>query len=176
MSKTNNNAVWNAITKDDYNDYLSAISDADINEEIDSANLLEIAISYGANDIALNLISRGIDINHRGKNGMTPLHVCAWYYNQYDCIELAKSLVSLSKNIDVTDDYGNTPLWYATHFSSLLKYKDNPSRYDLVKLLVSKGADPLHPNKVNRSPYDFATIHEDPILLRLLGIDCKTEE
>lgn len=45
MSKTNNNALWNAITKDDYNDYLSAISDADINEEIDSANLLEIAIS-----------------------------------------------------------------------------------------------------------------------------------
>ena len=54
MSKTNKNALWNAITKDDYNDYLSAISDADINEKIDSANLLEMAISYGANDIALD--------------------------------------------------------------------------------------------------------------------------
>lgn len=169
MKKANNDALLNAIMKDDFANYLSTISAVDINDEIDSSNLLEIAISYGSNDIALDLISRGIDINHRGKNGMTPLHVCAWYYNQYNCIELAESLVSLSENIDVTDDYGNTPLWYATHFSSLLKYQGNPSRYELVQLLVSKGANPLHTNNVNRSPYDFATIHEDAILLRLLG-------
>lgn len=169
MKKANNDALLNAIMKDDFANYLSTISAVNINDEIDSANLLEIAISYGANDIALDLISRGIDINHRGKNGMTPLHVCAWYYNQFDCIELAESLVSLSENIDFTDDYGNTPLWYATHFSSLLKFIDNPSRYNLVQLLVSKGANPFHTNNVNRSPYDFATIHEDPILLRLLG-------
>ena len=169
MKKANNDALLNAIMKDDFANYLSTISAVDINDEIDSANLLEIAISYGANDIALDLISRGIDINHRGKNGMTPLHVFAWYYNQFDCIELAKSIISLSKNIDASDDYGNTPLWYATHFSSLLKYQDNPSRYDLVQLLVSMGADPLHTNNANRSPFDLAKIHEDPILLRLLG-------
>ena len=161
--------ILDTIIRDDIINYRLIISDFDINSEYDSSNMLELAISYGATNIALYLLSKNINIHHRDKNGLTSLHVCSWYFNKYNCLEIAQALIDSDVEIDAIDKYGNTPLWYAVHFSTLNIYKKDSFRYNLVKLLVDTGANPLHLNNVKRTPVDLATIHNDSYLLELLS-------
>lgn len=44
-------------------------------------NLLQEAIVSCENTIAVDLVNKGIDINHQDKKEMTPLHFCAQYNN-----------------------------------------------------------------------------------------------
>lgn len=58
--------------------YRQTMLNTDINSSNEyGQNLLQEAIAYCREDIAIDLINKGIDINHQDKKGQTPLHVCA---------------------------------------------------------------------------------------------------
>ena len=44
-------------------------------------NLLQEAIAYYRNSIAVDLVNRGININHQDNRGLTPLHYCVQHNN-----------------------------------------------------------------------------------------------
>lgn len=48
-------------------------------------NLLQEAIVSCENAIAVDLVNKGIDIDHQDKMGWTPLHFCAQYNNNNHC-------------------------------------------------------------------------------------------
>ena len=94
-------------------------------------NLLQEAIVSCENAIAIDLVNKGIDIDHQDKMGWTPLHFCA----QYNNITIAELLLQEGAKVNIIDCYGNNPLWYAVFNAN--------DDYCLVKLLVKYGADAL---------------------------------
>lgn len=119
-------------------------------------NLLQEAIVSCENTIAVDLVNKGIDINHQDKKEMTPLHFCA----QYNNITIAELLLQNGAKVNVTDCYGNNPLWYAVFNAN--------NDYRLVKLLVRYGADALSKNNAIRSPLDFAKQIKDMEMINIL--------
>lgn len=104
-------------------------------------NLLHIAIARGNDEIALDLIKSGININHQDINGQTPLHFAAAYNN----FLIAKSLIENDAQINTRDVYGNNPLWTAVVNGQRIKF------YDLVNLLVDNKADVNNINNSDRT-------------------------
>jgi ankyrin repeat protein len=107
-----------------------------------------------------SIMSKGADINGRGRQNWTPLHSALFYGTQ----EMAELLISKGADVNAQDERGNTPLHFAAikgknDAASLLIDKGvninaktqagqtplflaaDKSRWDIVKLLVSKGAD-----------------------------------
>lgn len=117
-------------------------------------NLLQEAISSCRNDIAIDLINKGIDINHQDNKGLSPLHFCT----QYNNITIAELLLQKGVNVNMIDIYGNNPLWYAVFNGD----------YHLVKLLIKYGADAQNKNNAMRSPLDFAKQIEDTEMTTIL--------
>ena len=120
-------------------------------------NLLQEAIVSCENAIAIDLVNKGIDIDHQDIMGWTPLHFCA----QYNNITIAELLLQEGANVNIIDCYGNNPLWYAVFNAN--------DDYCLVKLLVKYGADALSKNNAMRSPLDFAKQIEDTEMINILA-------
>lgn len=102
----------------------------------------------------MDLIERGINVNHRSSKRFTALHFCA----MYNCNEIAESLVQRNAKVDYYDRYGNDPLWYAV----------GESNYKMAKLFVEHGADINHKNKANLSPLDAAKDDNDLEMIKIL--------
>ncbi|MNK23705.1 Ankyrin repeats (3 copies) [compost metagenome] len=135
------------IADKDLQSYYSFINEVDINQLNDSSqNLLHIAIANENNEVAQDLIKRGININAQDFKGQTPLHFAAAYNNFF----VAKNLVENGAEVNVRDVYGNTPLWTAVFNGQRIKY------YDVVILLVDSKADVNNTNDVNKTPLDIA--------------------
>lgn len=138
-------------------EYFEAIADADFNIVKHGQNLLQESIACNKPDIAADLIKRGIDLNFQDGKAMTVLHYCA----NYGALSTALLLIQYGANIDIIDNFGNQPLWYAVFKAQ--------GKYDLVKLLVENGADCGHKNNAGRSPLDFAKQINDTELVDLLS-------
>lgn len=138
-------------------EYFEAIADADFNIVKHGQNLLQESIACNKPDIAADLIKRGIDLNFQDGKAMTALHYCA----NYGALSTAFQLIQYDANIDIVDNFGNQPLWYAVFKAQ--------GKYDLVKLLVENGADCGHKNNAGRSPLDFAKHITDTELVDLLS-------
>ena len=117
-------------------------------------NLLQEAISSCKNGIAIDLINKGIDINHQDYKGLSPLHFCT----QYNNITIAELLLQKGAKVNMIDIYGNNPLWYAVFNGD----------YHLVKLLIKYGANAQNKNNAMRSPLDFAKQIEDTEMTTIL--------
>lgn len=102
------------------------------------------------------LFTQGVDVNIQDRAGLSALHFSVQNKN----LELCKSLLQKKASIDLKDTYGNTPLWKATF--------DARGDYNIVKVLVSKGADVNSKNNAGRSPIDFAMQIKDDDLLKIL--------
>src|SRR5687768_5709830 len=90
--------------------YFSEIDKVDINlTRDDSSNLLHHAIAWGRIEIAMDLISRGININQQGQDGMTALQ----YAIEWDRKKLACAIIDAGADVNIRDDYGNNALWTA---------------------------------------------------------------
>ena len=102
------------------------------------------------------LVKKKINVNHQDGKGLSPLHYCAQYCN----IRIAKLLLKNNANVNISDSYGNNPLWTAV-FSAR-------GNYQMVKLFVKYGADAYNKNKASRSPIDFAEQIEDSDMVKIL--------
>ena len=140
---------------DQYNELISLV-DVDILNEYNQ-NLLQEAIANSRTMIGLDLIERGIEVNHVDSKGQTSLHYCGVYRNW----ELAESILLNGGDPNIRDVYGNNAMW-----TSVFNARGN---FELVKLLVVNGGDIASKNTSNRSALDFARQINDQKLLDILG-------
>lgn len=137
--------------------YQLSISSIPINSNNEfGQNLLQEAIAYCRNGIAVDLVNRGIDINHQDHRGQTPLHCCA----QHNNLAIAELLLAKKGEVNIMDFYGNNPLWYAVFYAD--------GDYRFVKLLIKYGANVLSKNKAMRTPLDFAKEIDDEVMVKIL--------
>lgn len=90
-------------------------------------------------NIAVFLISKGIDVNALGYNDKTPLHMVG-------CKKICELLLSNGADIEAKDKTGKTPLFYAS---------SNKKR-EVCELLLSKGADVNEKDNSGRTPLSEA--------------------
>lgn len=107
------------------------------------------------------LLDAGADVNEPyDECGTSPL----WFAANYGRFEMAKELLKRGAKVDVQDEHGNTPLNNAVYWSK------RDGGYDMVRLLLSYGADPNIKNYYDVSPLDLANTikHNHPDLIDIL--------
>lgn len=102
------------------------------------------AVLANAVDVLSSLLEQRPNLDTRDNKGWSSLH----YASDNKFIEAANLLISAGADIEIKDDYGNTPLWRAT-FSS-------KGQGDMIKLLLSNNADPNNKNDSGVSPIELA--------------------
>jgi ankyrin repeat protein len=90
------------------------------------------------------LIRHGANPNAQDKSLETPLHFAVYEYQ----LAAAQRLIEGGADPNAQDDHGNTPLWRAVF--------ESRGRGDMIKLLVSAGADKTLKNRHGVSPKDLA--------------------
>lgn len=83
-------------------------------------------ISLDASMIVTTLISAGADVNSRGANRATPLHIAV----RHDLINTAIELVEAGANLDSRDGHGETPFGSIAHTTN----------YSCLGFLLARGA------------------------------------
>ena len=83
------------------------------------------------------MIEKGADVNAKNKNGWTALH-------EARTLEVAKTLVEHGADIEAVNMYGGTPLIYHS----------DCGRVDIVKYLLSVGANKEAKNNDGKTAYD----------------------
>jgi uncharacterized protein len=103
------------------------------------------AVREGHTDLADRLLDAGADIDGMEANEITPL-LMAISNNRMSTAEL---LIERGAALDSQDWYGRTPLWSAVNVRNLYLHNqtfehvvDRDAAYELIKLLLEKGADP----------------------------------
>ncbi len=81
-------------------------------DEVDmeySGNALHIAISCGHINFIIHLIQTGIDVNHKNKNGCTPVYMAS----ANGCVDAIAVLKTAGANVNTPDRDGRTPVFIA---------------------------------------------------------------
>ncbi len=104
---------------------------ADINARIaeDGFTPLFFAAQEGYDEVAGLLIARGADITEVWEDGLTPLHIVA-YWGRRAAVAVAELLINNGANINAKTDQGDTPL-------RLAQYEGHK---DMAELLMKHGA------------------------------------
>jgi len=109
-------------------------------------------------DEVRRLTAEGVFVDAPDSQRFTPLHLAA----QEHALAAATALLDLGAQVDAANGFGNTPLFVAVFNSH--------GRPEMIDLLRSCGADPLHPNATGQTPaglarlignYDVAQYFED---------------
>ncbi len=149
MKKRNNQSIPSQIIGATYNNELDkVISWATMNAknamDKDNKTLLCHAVIAQNHPLAEWLLEQGYDPDFADKLGWTPLHYAAQNYQ----VDLGRLLIFHRADLEVKDNYGNTPLWRAA-FSS-------QGKGDFIKLLLDNGANPENANSSGISPLSLA--------------------
>jgi ankyrin repeat protein len=146
-----------AVRKGDISQTKASITPDNINQQDENgSSLLHIALAFRQDEIALHLISAGIDLNAQSKDGKTALSYAAIYQNE----PVSQKLIESGADPDLADKSGNGPLWHALQSSR--------KNYDLFAYLLSKGADPTQKNNFGKSVLDAANARGDENLLSIV--------
>ena len=106
-----------------------------------------IYAAFSANEEMLQwLIENNADIDAQDRNGWCALHAAS----QNKHVEIIKILIDSEANPNLTDSYGNGPLWMAT-----MNARGDET---IPKLLLAAGSNADHKNKSNQSPNDMVAI------------------
>jgi ankyrin repeat protein len=95
-------------------------------------------------DLVVYILRESPAVDAQDDLGYTALHYAAQNY----LLEIAEALLKAGARVDVQDNYGNSPLWRAVFNSR--------GRGDVIKLLLSYGADVELKNKSGKSPRELA--------------------
>lgn len=108
------------------------------------------SLHYAAltNDAAevMRLVAEGETPDSSDRQGFTPLHLAS----QDHALDAAAALLDLGAMVDPTNSFGNTPLFVAVFNSR--------GRREMINLLRSRGANPLHPNEAGQTPLGLARL------------------
>jgi len=94
------------------------------------------------------MISKGANPNHTDKRGVTTLHLIS----EKGDLEQVKYIHSFFKDINIQDNFLQTPLHYAARN---IQYDNKERIYNVIKYLLTKGADKKIKDKMKRTPYDI---------------------
>jgi ankyrin repeat protein len=117
------------VAKGDFDGARKAIeqgADLEAKDPGTGASVLHYAVMRGNPEILQLLLSKGVDVNSRTKNGTTPLHT-AVLYNRY---EVAEMLLNKGAEVDAKSSSGATPLAIAT----------TARNRDIAEMLRARGA------------------------------------
>jgi ankyrin repeat protein len=92
------------------------------------------------------LIAEGEAPDSSDSQGFTPLHLAS----QEHALAAAAALLNLGATVDPINSFGNTPLFVAVFNSR--------GRPEMIELLRSRGADPLHQNATGQTPTGLARL------------------
>jgi ankyrin repeat protein len=92
------------------------------------------------------LIAAGEAPDSSDSQGFTPLHLAS----QEHALAAAAALLNHGATVDPTNSFGNTPLFVAVFNSH--------GRPEMIELLRSRGADPLHSNLTGQTPVGLARL------------------
>ncbi len=122
-------------------------------------------IQGGDRRAALELIAKGVDVNHTQPDGTTPLH---WAVYKIDR-DLVQTLLRRGARADVANKYGATPLAEAVRVVNI----------ELVEMLLEAGADANSANEDGQTSLMLAARTGNVSVAKLLvqrGADVNTRE
>jgi uncharacterized protein len=90
------------------------------------------------------LLADGELVDGQDVEGFAPLHFAAQEYS----VDAVEALLAAGAETDITNRFGNTPLWVATMRSR--------GRGAVIRLLRAHGADPFRTNHQGKSSVDVA--------------------
>lgn len=93
-----------------------------------------------------DLLARGESPDVQDAMGFTPLHLAA----QQGSLGAATALLDGGASVDLENAYGNTPLFVAVFHAK--------GSGDFIRLMRSRGADPLHVNESGQTPVGLARL------------------
>ena len=127
------------------------LNGVDINQSSDATRRTPLisAILNSREEMVIHLINKGADVNSRIIYP-TPLQLACEFGN----LNIIKSLILYGANIDIADNFNETPIFYA------LRNAVNHSSdkfYDILKFLIEIGVDIFRVNNRNRNLLHYAS-------------------
>lgn len=105
---------------------------------------LHYAAADGLTQMAALLLKHGAKSDAKDLHQITPLHFAVKAYAP----AIAHLLIIDGAEVDAPDHEGNTPLHYAV--------AESFGRGEMIRLLLSRGANPHHPNRCRQTPLELA--------------------
>jgi ankyrin repeat protein len=103
------------------------------------------ALNNDAEEVT-RLVAEGASPDSSDTHGFTALHLAS----QEHALAAAAALLNLGATVDPINLFGNTPLFVAVFNSR--------GRPEMIELLRSNGADPLHTNGTGQTPAGLARL------------------
>lgn len=114
---------------------------------------LHVAIRAERNDIAYDLLERGIDVNIQDKRGNT---AAGYLIGKKDWIFL-KKLLSYGVNPNLQNNFKNTLLWDVLLYTK----PGSAERYEVAEELLKIGSNPKNKNVKGNSPFSMVVSEKD---------------
>ena len=102
---------------------------------------LLLAIQKGSPEDCKKVLSSGFDVNHKDREGNTPIFFCSTTQQA----KVLRYLISMGASVNATNKAGNTALHYAVEKGCM----------EIILILMLNGADPTIVNQANQKPEDL---------------------
>jgi ankyrin repeat protein len=133
---------------------------ADVDSKNNNGNTpLHLAAIHGTPEIVANLIEKRARVDSKNNNESTPLHLCWYNEDEEHGVKIAEKLIAAvppekrKQYLNTKNKDGNTPLHRAAEYG----------KPELVKKLISKGADIYARNKDGDTPLHRAVKNKNEV-------------
>jgi len=131
-------------------------------QNFDGETPLLVSVMSGSFDVVCTLLDAGANPNIANGRAETPLHIAACF----GYADICREIIKFGGWIDAEDDCGDTPLHWAVREEQI----------EIVRILLSSGADPYHLNEDDESPLNLAeTVGTDSLVNVFDSIACSMD-